>query len=68
LRLRSRIFQQLDELKPLPYQQLQRGFPTTSPASREQKGLILINLGGWLRGLLGETAGDIRPCLRRQAG
>ena len=44
LRLRSRIFQQLDELKPLPYEQLQRGFPTTSPASREQKGLIFGGL------------------------
>ena len=37
-------FQQLDELKPLPYEQLQRGFPTTSPASREQKGLIFGGL------------------------
>jgi len=31
-----RIFQQLDELKPMPFEQLQRAFPKVSPASREQ--------------------------------
>jgi hypothetical protein len=40
----ARIFQQLDELKPLPFEQLQREFPKASPASREQKGLIFGGL------------------------
>ena len=31
----------------------------------DQKMAHLIRLGGWLRGQLGEIAGDIRPCLRR---
>lgn len=31
-----RIFQQLDELKPMPFEQLQREFPKVSPASREE--------------------------------
>lgn len=31
-----RIFQQLDELKPMLFEQLQREFPKVSPASREQ--------------------------------
>ena len=39
-----RIFQQLDELKPMPFAQLQREFPKVSPASREQKGLIFGGL------------------------
>lgn len=34
----ERIFQQLDNLRPLPFEQLQRELPTGSPASREQKG------------------------------
>ncbi len=40
----ARIFQQLDELRPLPFEQLQREFPKASPASREQKGLIFGGL------------------------
>jgi hypothetical protein len=41
----ERIFQQLDALRPLPFEQLQRAFPKTSPTGREQKGLIF---GGFL--------------------
>jgi hypothetical protein len=33
----ARIFQQLDELRPLPFGQLQREFPKASPGSRERK-------------------------------
>jgi hypothetical protein len=40
----ERIFQQLDALRPLPVEQLQRELPKTSPASREQKGLIFGGL------------------------
>src|SRR5881392_3269425 len=40
----ARIFQQLDELRPLPFEQLQREFPKASPPSREQKGLIFGGL------------------------
>src|SRR5947208_11320036 len=40
----ERIFQQLDALRPLPFEQLQREFPKASPASREQKGLIFGGL------------------------
>jgi hypothetical protein len=40
----ARIFQQLDELRPLHFEQLQREFPKASPASREQKGLIFGGL------------------------
>jgi hypothetical protein len=39
-----RIFQQLDELTPMPFEQLQREFPKVSPASCEQKGLIFGGL------------------------
>jgi hypothetical protein len=39
-----RIFQQLDELKPLPFEQLWRDFPQVSPPRREQKGLIFGGL------------------------
>src|ERR1700720_1556518 len=41
----AKIFQQLDELKPLPFDQVKRDFPSVSPASREQKGLIF---GGFI--------------------
>ena len=41
----AQIFQQLDELKPLPFEKLKRDFPAASPASREQKGLIF---GGFI--------------------
>jgi len=41
----ARIFQQLDELKPLPFEKLKRDFPSASQASREQKGLIF---GGFI--------------------
>ena len=34
------IFQQLDDLKPLPFEELKRDFPQTPHASREQMGLI----------------------------
>jgi hypothetical protein len=40
----ARIFQQLDELKPLPFEQLQRELPKVSPAGREQKALIFGGL------------------------
>jgi hypothetical protein len=40
----GRIFQQLDELKPLPFERLWRDFPQTSPLKREQKGMIFGGL------------------------
>src|SRR5213079_789150 len=40
----ERIFQQLDALRPLPFEQLQREFHKASPASREKKGLIFGGL------------------------
>jgi hypothetical protein len=40
----ARIFQQLDELKPLPFDQLWRAFPPATPAQREQKGMIFGGL------------------------
>ena len=40
----ARIFQLLDELKPLPFDQLKREFPPPISASREQKGLIFGGL------------------------
>ena len=40
----ARIFQQLDNLRPLPFEQLQREFPKVSPPGREQKGLIFGGL------------------------
>jgi hypothetical protein len=36
----ARIFQMLDQLKPLPFDQLKRDFPGPLSSSREQKGLI----------------------------
>src|SRR5437879_1328850 len=36
----ARIFQQLDELRPLPFKQLQRELPGVSPRSRERKTLL----------------------------
>lgn len=38
------IFQQLDDLKPLPFDQLKRDFPQASHASREQMGLVFGGL------------------------
>jgi hypothetical protein len=40
----ARIFKQLDELKPLPFDQLKRDLPQLIPADREQKGLIFGGL------------------------
>lgn len=40
----ARIFQQLDELKPLPFAELWRDFPRATPARREQKGMIFGGL------------------------
>lgn len=40
----ARIFQQLDELKPLPFDQLKRAFPQASHATREQMGMIFGGL------------------------
>jgi hypothetical protein len=40
----ARIFSQLDELKPLPFDQLWRPLPPASPAKREQKGMIFGSL------------------------
>jgi hypothetical protein len=42
----ARIFQQLDELKPLPFEQLKRDFPPPIAASREKKALIFGGLIG----------------------
>jgi hypothetical protein len=38
------IFKQLDDVKPLPFDQLKRDFPQTFPAAREQLGLIFGSL------------------------
>jgi hypothetical protein len=40
----GRIFAQLDELKPLPFEQLKRNFPPAMAVSREQKGLTFGGL------------------------
>jgi hypothetical protein len=40
------IFQQLDDLKPLPFEQLKREFPQATPSGREQMGLIFGGLVG----------------------
>jgi hypothetical protein len=40
----ARIFQQLDELRPLPFEQLQRELPRASPGGREQKALLFGGL------------------------
>ena len=38
------IFQQLDDLKPLPFDQLKRDFPASTPGARERMGLIFGGL------------------------
>src|SRR5262245_11732848 len=38
------IFQQLDDLKPLPFEQLKREFPQTAASGREQMGLVFGGL------------------------
>jgi hypothetical protein len=38
------IFQQLDDLKPLPFEQLKREFPQASHTSREQMGMVFGSL------------------------
>jgi len=40
----AQIFKQLDDLKPLPYDQLKRELPQTAGASREQKALMFGQL------------------------
>jgi hypothetical protein len=40
----AEIFQQLDDLKPLPYEQLKREFPQATHASREQMGMVFGSL------------------------
>jgi hypothetical protein len=40
----AEIFQQLDDLKPLPFEQLKRDFPQGAHASREQMGMIFGGL------------------------
>jgi hypothetical protein len=40
----ARIFQQLDQLRPLPFEQLRRQLPETTAISREQNGLIFGGL------------------------
>ena len=40
----ANIFHQLDELKPLPFEQLQRPFPRASHSGREQMGIIFGGL------------------------
>ena len=38
------IFQQLDDLKPLPFEQLKREFPQNVPSGREQMGMVFGGL------------------------
>jgi hypothetical protein len=38
------IFQQLDDLKPLPFEQLKRNFPQAAHSSREQLGMVFGSL------------------------
>ena len=40
----AEIFQQLDDLKPLPYEELKREFPQAAHASREQMGMVFGGL------------------------
>jgi hypothetical protein len=40
----AEIFQQLDDLKPLPFDQLKRDFPQAAHASREQMGMVFGGL------------------------
>jgi hypothetical protein len=40
----AEIFQQLDDLKPLPYDQLKRDFPQATHAGREQMGMVFGGL------------------------
>jgi len=40
----AEIFQQLDDLRPLPFDQLKRDFPQAAHASREQMGLVFGGL------------------------
>ena len=40
----AEIFQQLDDLKPLPFEQLKRAFPEATHANREQVGLVFGGL------------------------
>ena len=40
----AEIFQQLDDLRPLPFEQLKRDFPQAAHASREQMGMIFGGL------------------------
>lgn len=40
----AEIFQQLDDLKPLPYEQLKRDFPQAAHASRERMGMVFGSL------------------------
>ena len=40
----AEIFQQLDDLRPLPFEQLKRDFPQAAHASREQMGMVFGGL------------------------
>jgi hypothetical protein len=40
----AEVFQQLDDLKPLPFDQLKRDFPQATHASREQMGMVFGSL------------------------
>ena len=40
----AEIFQQLDDLKPLPFEELKRDFPQAVHSSREQKGMVFGGL------------------------
>jgi hypothetical protein len=40
----AEIFQQLDDLKPLPFEELKRDFPQAARASREQMGMVFGSL------------------------
>src|SRR3954447_4034852 len=40
----AEIFQQLDDLSPLPFEQLKREFPQATHASREQMGMVFGSL------------------------
>jgi hypothetical protein len=59
----ARIFQLLDELRPLRLEQLQREFPNASPGSREQKGSVF---GGFVAdGFLISRRNEQRSLLSR---
>jgi hypothetical protein len=67
----AEIFQQLDDLKPLPFDQLKRDFPQGAHASREQMGMVFGGLvaDGFLivEAQKGNLVEDLGRVLLRQA-